>query len=127
VVAPDAARLARLIAALDDNDFAAREKATAELGELGDLAEGALRRLVEGGPSAEARQRAEGLLETLSKSAPSGEWLRALRALEVLEGVGTPQARQVLQTLAGGLPEARLTREAKASLERLERRPTRAP
>jgi hypothetical protein len=34
-------------------------------------------------------------------------------------GIGTPEALAVLKTLARGLPEARLTREACGSLERL--------
>ena len=42
-----------------------------------------------------------------------------LRALEVLERIGTPEARQILLSLAKGAPEAALTQEAKASLERL--------
>jgi hypothetical protein len=45
--------------------------------------------------------------------------LRDLRAVEVLEHIGTPKARQVLRTLARGAPAARLTREAKASLQRI--------
>jgi hypothetical protein len=40
----------------------------------------------------------------------------------VLEAIGTPEARKVLQTLAKGAAEARLTREAKAALARLARR-----
>jgi hypothetical protein len=40
----------------------------------------------------------------------------------VLERIGTAQAQQVLKTLAQGMPKARLTREAKASLERLSKR-----
>jgi hypothetical protein len=36
-----------------------------------------------------------------------------------LERIGTPEARQLLKRLATGAPGARLTREAKASLERL--------
>jgi RNA polymerase sigma factor (sigma-70 family) len=121
VAAPDPARLAQLIAALDDNDFAIRKKATMELEGLGELAEGALRRLVESQPSAEARRRAEGLLDKLGRGPASGELLRTLRALEVLEDIGTPPAQQVLQTLAEGSPEARVTWEAKASLSRLQR------
>ena len=61
---------------------------------------------------------AEQLLAKLDWAA-SPEKLRLLRALTVLETVATPEARQVLQTLAGGMPEARLTQEAKAGLERL--------
>jgi len=48
--------------------------------------------------------------------------LRALRATTVLEEVASPEARQLLETLAEGAPEACLTREAKASLARLGRR-----
>jgi hypothetical protein len=45
-----------------------------------------------------------------------------VRAIEVLEHIGTPDANELLQTLATGAPEARLTQEAKASLERLAKR-----
>jgi hypothetical protein len=51
-----------------------------------------------------------------------GEWLRAIRAVAVLEHIGTPEAHELLQSLAGGTPESRLTREAKASLQRLAKR-----
>ena len=38
----------------------------------------------------------------------------------VLERIGTPEAQNVLETLARGAPGARETEEAKASLERLK-------
>jgi hypothetical protein len=48
--------------------------------------------------------------------------------VEVLERNGTPAARQLLATLAGGAPAARLTIEAKAALKRpLKRLPKRLP
>jgi hypothetical protein len=47
--------------------------------------------------------------------------LRTLRALEVLEQVGTPEATKLLRTLAKGAPEAGLTRQAKQALARLSR------
>jgi hypothetical protein len=59
------------------------------------------------------------LLEGLDQAVPAGERLRTLRAVEALELIGTPQSREVLRHLAGGAPEARLTREAEASLRRL--------
>lgn len=50
------------------------------------------------------------------------ERLRAIRALEVLEHVGTLRAQEVLKAIAAGMPAARLTKDAKASLERLAKR-----
>jgi hypothetical protein len=47
------------------------------------------------------------------------EQLRALRAVESLEYVATPGAQQVLKRLAEGVPGARLTQDARVSLERL--------
>ena len=50
------------------------------------------------------------------------ERLREWRALEVLEQIGTPEARAVLKALAEGAPAARLTQGAKVALERLAKR-----
>jgi hypothetical protein len=44
-----------------------------------------------------------------------------LRAIEILERIGTPEARKGLEDLAKGIPEARQTQEAKAALIRLAR------
>jgi WD40 repeat protein len=119
---PDEKRLARLIADLDRDDPEVREKATAELERLGAQAEPALRRALEGQPSAEVRMRVGHLLEKFKPGRlPSAELIR-LRALEALEMAGTPEARQVIKGLAGGPADASLTREAKAALERLTAR-----
>ncbi len=48
-----------------------------------------------------------------------------MRAAEVLEHVGTAEARRLLETWAGGEPGARRTREAKAALASLDRRAAR--
>jgi WD40 repeat protein len=53
---------------------------------------------------------------------PRGEALRTLRALRILEQIGTEQAREVLESLAHGQAEARSTRAAKAALARLSKR-----
>jgi RNA polymerase sigma factor (sigma-70 family) len=115
----DDKRIAQLIAALDDDAFDKREKATEELAKLGGGTAPALRKALAGSASAEQRQRLEDLLAKLINVAPSRDQIRALRALEVLEEAGTPQARHLLETLARGQADADLTQEAKASLQRL--------
>ena len=52
----------------------------------------------------------------------SGETLRRVRAIAVLETAGTPEAQWLLERLASGLESARVTRDAKASVRRLKRR-----
>jgi hypothetical protein len=118
----DPQRLHRLLADLESEQFAVREKAQEELAALGDLAEPALRRSLENKPSLEMRRRVQTLLERLRGPVTRPELLQALRALAVLEDIGTPEARRLLQELTKGAPEARLTREAKASLRRPVRR-----
>jgi WD40 repeat protein len=119
-VAPaDAKRLAQLVAALDSDEFAERQRATDELQELGELAEGELRRALKGKGTLELRRRAEFLLEILYTRPPRTDYLRQSRAIEALERAGTASACKVLQSLAGGVPEAYLTRDAQAALDRL--------
>jgi hypothetical protein len=113
-------RLRQLIANLDSPEYPRREAAAKQLTAFHEQAEPALHAALQAGPSAEQRRRIEAILDSFT-AAPSGEVLRHLRAVEVLERIGTPEARQVLQRLAGGLPTARLTREANAAIDRLDR------
>lgn len=115
----DDRRTARCLANLESDQFTVREQATQELEELADLAEPAMRQVLAQKPSLEFRQRVERLLQKVGKQQPTGEALRAWRALEVLEALGTPEARQVLEKLSRGAAAAQLTREAKSSLARL--------
>jgi WD40 repeat protein len=117
--AADAKQIARWVGELDSASFEARARATCELEKLGDAAGPALRQLLSGQPSPETRRRTSQLLETFSR-----ERLRAVRAVEALEYLGSPEARRLLAALAEGAPEARQTREAQAALRRLERRPS---
>jgi hypothetical protein len=119
----EAARLERLIADLDSEQFNSRVQASQELEKLGELAETALRKALASTRSLEVRRRVDNLLHKVEAETLSPDQLLTLRGLEVLEHIGTPEAKQVLQNLAKGAPEARLTQEAKASLERLSRRP----
>jgi RNA polymerase sigma factor (sigma-70 family) len=115
----DTKRIARLIAELDNKRFAVREQATRELEAMADRAVPALRKALTEGPSLEARRRLEALLDRREGAAPSAETVRRLRAVEALEGIGNPEARQLLNKLAAGPAELRLTQEAKAAAERL--------
>lgn len=118
----DRQRIERLIAELDDDRFAVRQEARKELQALGELAEPALRRVLAGRPSLEVNRSIDALLELLHGGAPSPERLRTWRVLELLEIIGTTAARQLLEPLARGDPDARLTGEAKAALERWQMR-----
>ncbi len=111
-----------LIADLDNNDFATRERATADLKEHGPVAAAALREVVAKSSSLEARRRAEDILREMEKAVTPPGKLRALRAVEVLEWIASKEARGRLLELTKGAPDARLTQEAKASLERLAKR-----
>src|SRR5262249_31647506 len=80
-----AAALARLVGQLEADNFAARRRAFAALAEEGPAAEPHLKKALAGKPSAELRRRARELLARLGRPGASGEPLRGLRALEVLE------------------------------------------
>jgi RNA polymerase sigma factor (sigma-70 family) len=111
--------VARLIADLDSHDYATRKATATRLEKLGEAAESALREAVKERRSAESRQRLEELLAALDGW--PAERLRTARALEVLEWIGTPNAREVLKGLAADAPRTRLSRDAQAVLERLVR------
>jgi hypothetical protein len=121
-----AGELRRLIAGLDAAGFAEREAAEQRLAELGELADAALREALAGRPSAEVKRRVDRLLAE-PRLVVAAEARRHLRGVRLLEGIGSAEARRVLQRLAGGVPEARLTREATAALGRLQRRPAARP
>jgi hypothetical protein len=113
-------QFARLIGELDDDAFAVRERATEELGRLGHAAEPALSAALAQPVSLEVRRRIDRLLENSGgMGLPSQHEVFLCRAVEVLENCATSDARHMLQDLAAGSPEARLTQEARAALNRL--------
>ncbi len=124
---PDARRIARLLAELDADQFAVRERATADLEELGGSAEPALSQALAGKPSPEARRRMQQILEKLGGFITDPQRLRTLRALMVLEQIGSPEARSVLKEVAQGPRGDTTTEAARASLRRLEGRSAPAP
>jgi hypothetical protein len=117
----DAARVDQLIAELDSKRFQTRQRASVELEKIGEPVVPALRRALSGQPSTETRQRAEALLRKLTGPANiSGERLRSLRAIEVLEQIGTAEALRLLESLAAGIAESLQTSAAREALTRLE-------
>ena len=117
--AVDTVLIARLIDGLDSPSFKERQKATVALEELGELPERQLRQLLSGKPSLETRRRAELLLEKSENAPLSAEQQRLVRAMAVLEWLGSGEAQALLATLAKGAPESRMTQLAQAALDRM--------
>jgi WD40 repeat protein len=107
-----------LVKQLNDDQFKVREKASGELLKLGELVVPVLDKALADDPSPETRRRLEDLRAKLTGFVLSGEKLRVFRAVEVLERMGTPEARQLLQALAEGAPGALVTVSAQAALKR---------
>jgi RNA polymerase sigma factor (sigma-70 family) len=108
----------KLLSDLDSDSFEVRQAAGRRLKGLGLHAEPALRTALKAKPSLEQRRRIEELLAVLpiDSQSLSTEDLRQLRALIVLERIGSPEARRVLEEAAKGPESARLTRQARAAL-----------
>jgi hypothetical protein len=121
---PDPARVVQWLKDLDSEEFAVREKATRELEKHVQVLAAVLKRALADPPSPEARRRLQYLVDQIVDDSLQPDALRAVRAVEVLERLNTPEARRVLKRWAEGDAEARLTQEAKAALEWLTRRPT---
>jgi RNA polymerase sigma factor (sigma-70 family) len=108
----------KLLADLDSDSFEIREAAVKRMKELGPQAEPALRAALQAKPSLEQRRRIEELLADLAKILlpPTAEELRQLRALILLERIGSTEARRLLAEVAKGPESTRLTRQARAAL-----------
>lgn len=118
----EAERLRRLIADLDGDDFKQREEASRRLAKRGSEIEPVLRKAVQNNPSAELRRRVEALLRSLTcQTEMTSDALRQLRAIQILEQIGSPEARKILQALAEGASAAPGTRDAKSALHRMTR------
>jgi RNA polymerase sigma factor (sigma-70 family) len=117
--AVDGQLVARLTKGLDSESFQERENATKELEKLGELAEPGLKKLLAAPSSLEVELRAKVLLKKISGTSPDS--MQRVRAIEALEYMGTSEARKLLRDLARGAAGPRVTREAAAALDRLER------
>jgi WD40 repeat protein len=117
-------RVQQLLADLDAKEFKKREAAIAELAQCVEAAETALRKVLEKPRSLELRRRVEKLLELIEGryTVYPSALLRVERGLQILERIGSPEARALLETLAKGDVRARQTQLAQAALLRLASR-----
>jgi WD40 repeat protein len=114
--------VAALIADLGAAQFKAREKAERRLRELGAWAEPALRAALAGTPSPEAKRRAEAILAAITDiPAPTGDEMRRVRAVFVLERIASKDARELLTGLAKGPDTAPSAWAARAAVARSRR------
>jgi hypothetical protein len=116
-------KIDRLLIDLDDDAFAAREKASKALKHLGMRAEAMLHHALGAHPSPEVRRRLRQLVEDIERDKVGSDLIEYLRAVEVLEHIGTPEAAAVLEELAQRGCNVPLRQEAKSSLARLKKRP----
>jgi WD40 repeat protein len=117
---PDRVAISRYIAGLSSENTQVRQRAMCDLRSIGASAIPALQERLEAKPPLEESRRIRQLLPTLTRW-QSAE-LRVLRAIQVLEAIGTPEAHLILERLAKGARESRLTKEAQDSLQRLRSR-----
>jgi hypothetical protein len=121
-VAPaDPKLVEKLLEELNSDKYAVREKAGVDLEKLGDLAALALRERLAAKPSLEMRQRMDKLVAKLNGSVQSPEMLQTLRGIETLERIGTRPALEVLLSIAQGAAGHRVTEDARAACERLQK------
>jgi hypothetical protein len=117
-------RATRLVADLDSDDFAVRDRARQELEELAEEAEPVLRASLEKPASAEVKRVVRRLLTRLEGPA-SPTRLRHLRVLTVLERIGTAEARRLLRELGKGPAGPYLREQARLAERRLAARASR--
>jgi WD domain, G-beta repeat len=115
----DPKRAQRLIAELDNDQFAERDAASKALSALGLQIKPYLEEAVKTAKSTEVQDRAKKILEGLQAAAATPQQLRELRAVLVLEMIGDDNSRRLLNKWASGPAGARLTCEATAALKRM--------
>jgi hypothetical protein len=118
----DAKKINQAIADLDSANFQAREAATKTLESIGVVAIPAIEKKLGEKLPLEPQQRLEAVLQKIDDRAMTADELRASRAIEALEAIGTPEARTILDSLAKGGGGALVTDRAQQALGRLQRR-----
>jgi hypothetical protein len=113
----DSSRIAALINDIGSESFPIRAKAARELEDWWEAAEPSLRQKLKEPVTLEVRLRLEQVLQKTDLWSAQHQCIA--RAVEVLEHIGSPEARKVLQELAASETSPRLADEAKGALRRL--------
>jgi hypothetical protein len=118
VPSPPAKELAALIDDLGSESFAKREAAQKRLREFGHTIEPILREAVSTAATPEGKRRLNQLLtDCQSIASRTPDEIRAVRAVQMLERIGNPESRQLLEACAKGADAAILTRQARQALK----------
>lgn len=118
----DQRQVRRLISDLDNNEYATRERALAELKQIGRPAAPYVRAALNSNPSIELRRSADRLLGAYNRPLDDSSVLRDLRAIESLERIGSPRAAALLKAIAAGAEAASQTDRAIQALRRISQR-----
>lgn len=118
---------AALIEQLDHDDDDQREAATAKLLALREVAVAPMRQAARSAASAKVRMRAQRVLNAPVSPRLAAADRQPLRALGVLERIGTHKARAALTQLASGADGAPITEAAKQALGRMGKPPMAKP
>ncbi len=116
---PTKEQVAKWIEQLDAPAFADRESASQSLTMHGKNFEADLRAAIETTASLEVKERLEKIVEKMMK--PVLPNVLEVRAIELLERIGNADARALLTKIAAGEATHALTKDATASLKRLQK------
>ncbi len=121
----DPKRIERWIDDLDAAEFATRDAATTSLQNAIPQTGPLLEKRLAGNVTVEVRQRITQILSKREEKTPAQ--LRQIRAVHIMEQLGTAEAKALLQTWASGYADAELTRHANQTLRRLVERTEKGP
>jgi hypothetical protein len=117
-IPPPSPELVRhLIVDLEHENYDRREAASRQLIGMHELIAPQIQAAAKDARSPETRRRAARILARLADwRTTDAERLRTLRSIWLLQRIGTPEARAILELIATGAAQARETQDAKAAL-----------
>ncbi len=114
--------IAKAIEQLDADDVQTRDQATTTLEEIGDAVVAPLQKILDGSPSLEVRTRGQKILDNRKTGTAAAGLLRSVRAVEILESIGSHDSVSLLETYAKESKSSVLAQEAKYALGRVKKK-----